>query len=137
MKPMNSKMIAVGAAALFVAVTGIQSLPAQQAPSVKRNIVLKQDMQVAGREAVMAFVEFPVGAAEGRHTHPAEVFGFVQEGELSLESEGKPTVSLKAGDVFYVAPGKIHQATNIANVKAKLAVVFVAEKGKPLTTPAK
>ncbi len=117
-----------------VGVIGNRALNAQQAPSVKRNILLKQDMSVPGREAVMALVEFPPGSAEGRHTHPAELYVFVLEGTISLENEGMPTVTLKAGDVFYIAPGKIHQAINNGNVTAKCAAVFVAEKGKPLTT---
>ncbi len=115
---------------------GISGLNAQQAPAVKRNVVLKQDMEIPGREAIMAFVELPPGSAEGRHTHPAEVFGFVLEGTVSLEREGQPTVTLKAGDVFTIPAGKIHQGANPGSTTAKLAAVFVAEKGKPLTTQA-
>jgi quercetin dioxygenase-like cupin family protein len=137
MKYLNLKGAAGRAVAVFVIVAGISVLNAQQAPSIKRSLVLKQDMEVPGREAVMAFVELPPGSAEGRHTHPAEAFVFVLEGEISLENEGKPTVMLKTGDVFHIASGKIHQAINNSNVTAKLAAVFVAEKGKPLTTPVK
>ena len=128
------RMITVVAA---LGLAGILGVHAQQPPTVKRNIVLKQDMSIPDREGVMALVELPPGAAEGRHTHPAEVFAFVLEGSISLENEGNPTVTLKAGDVFHIYPGKVHQATNIGTVTAKLAAVFVAEKGKPLTTPVK
>jgi hypothetical protein len=31
----------------------------------------------------------------------------------------------------------IHQAVNMGSAPARLAAVFIAEKGKPLTTPAK
>jgi quercetin dioxygenase-like cupin family protein len=136
MKKVMLMMVAISTVTLFVLGTGVPAEYAQQA-AVKRNIVLKQDMQIPEREVVMALVELPPGTAEGPHTHPAEVFAFVQEGTISLENEGKPTVVLKAGDVFYIAPGKIHQAINNGSVTAKLAAVFVAEKGKPLTTPAK
>lgn len=51
-------------------------------------------------------------------------------------SRGQKTVRLrsgrgrlKAGDHFYVAPGQVHQATNHGSTKAKLSVVFLAEKG--------
>jgi quercetin dioxygenase-like cupin family protein len=94
-------------------------------------------MSIPGREAVMALVELPAGSAEGKHTHPAEVYAFVQEGTVSLEIEGNPTATLKAGDVFHIPQGKVHQAINNGSVTAKLAAVFVAEKGKPLSTPAK
>lgn len=118
------------------ALTGTLALTAQQPPTVTRNIVLKQDMSIPDREGVMALVDLPAGAAEGKHTHPAEVFAFVLEGTITLEVEGNPTTTLKAGDVFHIAPGKIHQAINNGTVTAKLAAVFVAEKGKPLTTKA-
>jgi len=96
-----------------------------------------QDMGIPGHEGVMARVELPPGAAEGPHTHFAEVFAFVEEGEITLENEGHPTVTLKAGDVFHIAQGAVHQAINHGTTTAKLAAVFVAEKGKPLTTPVK
>lgn len=82
-------------------------------------------------------VELPAGSAEGRHTHPAELYVYVQEGTVSVEHEGKPTVSLKAGDVFSVAPGKIHQAINSSQSTAKLTAFFIAEKGKPLSAEAR
>jgi len=135
-----SKRILIGlgvCAAALAAVTGLSAAKADQAPAVKRTVLLKQDMEIPGREATMALVELPPGGAEGRHTHPAEVYVFVLEGTLSLEIEGKPTVTVKAGDVFNVPYGKIHQATNVGTTTAKAAAVFVAEKGKPLTTPAK
>ena len=127
------------AAALLLAVVATFALYAQnaQAPSVKRNIVLKQDMTTfPGHEAVMALVELPPGAAEGRHTHPAEVYVFVLQGTILQQFEGKPDTTLTAGDHFYVAPGQVHQAINKGTETVKLAAVFVAEKGKPLTTKA-
>lgn len=136
MRSLRWSGVARCAAAVVALAAGIPALNAQQAPAVKRNVVLKQDMEIPGREAIMALVELPPGGAEGRHTHAAEVFAFVLEGTISLEREGQPTVTLKAGDAFTIAAGKIHQATNPGSTTAKLAVVFVAEKGKPLTTQA-
>jgi quercetin dioxygenase-like cupin family protein len=124
-------MVVIGVAA---GAAGIQGLKAQTAPSVKRTILLKQDMTIPGREAVMALVELPPGGKEGRHTHPAEVYGFVQEGTITLEVQGQPTRTLKAGDVFSIPPETIHEGTNNGTVTARLSAVFVAEKGKPLTT---
>jgi quercetin dioxygenase-like cupin family protein len=134
MRFVNAQRAAIVVIALFVGAAGAQALDAQQAPAVKRSILLKQDSAIPGREGVMALVELPPGSQEGRHTHPAEVYAFVLEGTVSLEIEGQPTATLKAGDIFYLAPGKIHQAINNGKVTAKLAAVFVAEKGKPLTT---
>ena len=135
MKRVNSRLAAVVAVAVALGAAGIEGLKAQPAPSVKRTVLLKQDSTIPGREVVMALVELPPGATEGRHTHPAEVYGFVQEGTISLAVEGQETKTLKAGDVFSIAPGQVHEGTNKGTATVKLSVVFVAEKGKPLTTP--
>jgi quercetin dioxygenase-like cupin family protein len=137
MNLVTSRLARAIAVVAVVGMAGGLVLDARQAPAVKRNIVLKEDMSIPDREGVMLLVELPPGAAEGKHTHPAEVFAFVLEGTISLENEGKPTATLKAGDVFHVLPGKIHQAINDGSVTARLAVVFVAEKGKTLTTQVK
>jgi quercetin dioxygenase-like cupin family protein len=135
MKFTRSKIVVLCVFVVGVGAAGIGALKAQQAaPAVKRTVLLKQDMTIPGREAVMTLVELPPGATEGRHTHPAEVYVFVQEGAISLEREGKPTESLKAGDFFYIAPGQIHNGTNKGTATARLSAVFFAEKGKPLTT---
>jgi quercetin dioxygenase-like cupin family protein len=137
MNQICSRIVRVSAVVAVMAVAGGPALHSQQAPTVKRNILLREDMSNPDRQAVMVLVELPPGAAEGRHTHPAELYAFVLEGVIALESEGSPTATLKAGDVVHVAPGKVHQAVNNGNVTAKLVAVFVAEKGKPLSTPAK
>jgi quercetin dioxygenase-like cupin family protein len=130
----TSKIVRISLVVAAIGLVGGLALNAQPPAAVKRNIVLKQDMTIPDREGVMALVEIPVGAQEGKHTHFAEVYAFVLEGSISLENEGNPTVTVKAGEVFHILPGKIHNATNNGTVTAKLAAVFVAEKGKPLTT---
>jgi quercetin dioxygenase-like cupin family protein len=133
----SSKIVRICLVVALIGLAGGLALDAQQPPQVKRNVVFKQDMTLPNHEAVMALVELPPGSAEGNHTHPAEVYAFVQEGTISLETAGNPTVTLKAGDVFHILPGQVHQAINNGSVTARLAAVFVAEKGKPLTTQAK
>ena len=131
------RMAAVAAIAAVAGAAGISAMKAQAAPAVKRTVVLKQDTTIPGREVIMAVVEIPAGGAEGRHTHPAaEVYAFVQEGTMELEVEGQPTKTVKAGDVFSIPLGAIHQGINKGTATVKLSVVFVAEKGKPLTAPA-
>jgi quercetin dioxygenase-like cupin family protein len=131
-----SRGIATGIAIAILAAASGRGRAQQAGLPVKRTVLLKQDTTVPDCEAVMASVELPPRSTEGRHTHPAEVYGFVQEGTVTLEVEGMPTRSLKAGDVFTIAPGKIHQGSNNGAATARLSVVFFAEKGKPLTTPA-
>ena len=133
-KPGSRMTFAIG---LLAGVVGMSVLGAQQPPSAKRTVLLKKEMQIPGREAVMIITELPPGGSEGRHTHPAEVFVYVLEGSIAFEQEGSPSATYKAGDAFAIEPGKIHDGKNIGTAPSKALVVFVAEKGKPLRTDVK
>jgi len=124
-------------ASAVIGLSGAFSTSAQTPAGITRTMLLKQDSSIAGREGVIASVVLAPGAAEGRHTHHADVYGYVIEGSATIEKSGSPTVTLHAGEVFYIAAGVVHQGINNGKVPAKVVAVFVAEKGQPLTTPAK
>lgn len=137
MRSINWKtVVVVLAISLVTGIEGIGTLEAQTATAVKRTVLMRQDTAVPGREAVMVLVEMPPGSAEGKHTHPADLFVYVLEGTPTMEIAGQPPRTMKAGDVFTVASGLVHEGTNTGTAPAKVSAVFFAEKGKPLTTPA-
>jgi quercetin dioxygenase-like cupin family protein len=105
------------------------------AQEIQRKILLQQDGP-PGYQTVLTSVEIPVGVSETRHTHPGMLVLYVIEGTLALETEGRPRTTYKPGDSFYVEAGKIHQGINAGTVPVKIAATLVAEKGKPLSTPA-
>ena len=105
-----------------------------QQPTVQRKVLLQQDLTIPGYQAVLVSVEIPVGGREGRHTHPGSVLVYVEEGALTLDYEGKPTVTYKVGESFYVEPGKVHEGINRGTTPIKAVATFIVEKGKPLTT---
>jgi quercetin dioxygenase-like cupin family protein len=117
-----------------VAVVSAHVTHAQQAPTVKRTVLLQHDTSVPGYEAVLVSVEIPVGGREGRHTHPGTAMIHVVEGALTLDYEGKPTVTYKAGQSFFVDAGKVHEGINKESVPAKAIATFVVPKGQPITT---
>jgi quercetin dioxygenase-like cupin family protein len=113
---------------------GIQALNAQQ-PGFSRTVLQKGDISAPGREAVQVRAEFNPGAASGRHTHPGEELLYVLDGTLVLEVDGKPPVTLKAGDFSMVTAGTVHNGKNIGSGNAKVLATYIVEKGKPLATP--
>ena len=126
--------LAIGLAALFTSVT---SLPATaQEPTVQRKILLTHDLAIPGYQTVMGAVEIPPGGREGRHTHPGAVVVYIQEGVLTFDYEGNPTMTYKAGDSFFIEAGKMHEGINKGASPVKAVATFVVEKGKPLTSPA-
>jgi quercetin dioxygenase-like cupin family protein len=105
------------------------------AQEIQRKVLLQQDGP-AGYQTVLTSVEIPIGVNEIRHTHPGMLVVYVIEGTLALETEGRPRTTYKPGDSFFVESGKIHQGINTGNVPVKIIATLVAEKGKPLSTPA-
>jgi quercetin dioxygenase-like cupin family protein len=69
-----------------------------------------------------------------KHTHPGEEIIYVLAGSLAYEIEGKPPMTLKAGDVLFIPAGTIHAAKNVGNETASELATYVVEKGKPLLT---
>jgi quercetin dioxygenase-like cupin family protein len=106
----------------------------QAQTGVERKVLLQQDLTVPGYEAVLVGVTIAVGGREGRHTHAGTLVGQVQEGELTLEQQGLPTRTFKAGESFAVTPGQVHEGINNGKTPIKILVTVVNEKGKPLTT---
>jgi len=118
------------------ALAGIVAGIAAQQPGFKRTVVQQKDISVPGREAVTVIGEFQPGASPGRHTHPGEEISYVLEGSLLLEEDGKPAVTVTAGQAFLIPAGAIHNATNKGSGTARILATYIVEKGKPLATPA-
>jgi quercetin dioxygenase-like cupin family protein len=112
----------------------VAGLAAQQ-PGFKRTVLQQGNLSVPGREVVTAVAEFQAGATVGRHTHPGEEAGYVLEGTIVLEQEGKPSVTLGAGQTFLIPAGAVHNATNNGSAQARVLATYIVEKGKPLATP--
>jgi len=129
-------MVASIAIALLAGLWGMQRSRAET-PSFKRVELQRHDLSTPGREAVVARAEFQAGAVAPKHTHPGEEFGYVLEGELVVEIEGKPALKLKAGDSFFVPAGQVHSGKNTGKTAAAVLSTYIIEKDKPLATPVK
>jgi quercetin dioxygenase-like cupin family protein len=128
------RMAAVAGAALILG-TGLALNVAQsQQPGVKRTDLLRHDLGVAGREVVQVRVELAPGVAFPPHSHPGEEIAYVIEGELEYRLEGRPPVTLKAGEALFIPAGAVHAARNVGSVSAAELATYIVEKGKPLVS---
>jgi quercetin dioxygenase-like cupin family protein len=118
--------------AVALAVLTISCSSMAQQPVTKRIELQRHDISISGREAIQLRVDFAPGSKFGNHTHPGEEVIYVLEGLLEYEIEGKPTVTLKAGDVLFIPVGTIHSAKNIGTTNAAELGTFIVEKKKPL-----
>jgi quercetin dioxygenase-like cupin family protein len=114
----------------------LQGLRAQQ-PGIKRVDLQRHDLSAPGREVVQTRVEFDPGVESGKHWHPGEEIVYVLEGSLEYQVEGKPPVTLKAGDVLFIPAGTVHAAKNVGSEHGAELATYVVDKGKPLVVMVK
>jgi quercetin dioxygenase-like cupin family protein len=132
---MKTLRIIVAAAALLVA--NGSTLPVAQAHEVslgdiKRTNLLRSDLSAAGREVIQVLVEFGPGVSAVRHSHPGEELVYVTEGALEYQLDGRPPLTVKAGEVLFIPHGTPHAVKNVGSVKAAELATYIVEKGKPL-----
>ena len=77
-------------------------------------------------------VEFAPGVGAVRHSHPGEELVFVTEGSLEYQLDGRPPVTVKAGEVLFIPYGTPHAVINVGTGKAAELATYIVEKGKPL-----
>jgi quercetin dioxygenase-like cupin family protein len=131
------KATRVIAAASLIVGTAVALSAAQAQQGVKRTDLQQHDLSIPGREAIQVRVDIAPGVLAPRHTHFGEEIIYVLEGTLLYEVDGKPPVTLKAGDVLFIPNGASHSAKNVGSVNAAELATYVVEKGKPLVTPTK
>ena len=127
---MRTTRIITAAAAIVASGLAMHAAQAQQ--GVKRTDLQRHDLSAPGREAIQVRVDIGPGAAFPRHRHPGEEIVYVIEGSLVYEIDGKPPVTLKAGEVLFIPAGTIHAAKNVGTVNGAELATYVVEKGKPL-----
>lgn len=108
-----------------------QALLAQQA-GITRTDLMRHDLSVPGREVIQVLVEFAPGVSFPRHAHPGEELVYVVEGALEYQLEGKPPVTVKAGEVLFIPHGTPHAVKNVGSGKAAELATYIVEKGKSL-----
>jgi quercetin dioxygenase-like cupin family protein len=126
------------AVAVLIAASGLAPRLAEaQQPGIRRTELQRHDLSAPGREVVQVRVEFDPGVAFPRHNHPGEEIVNVLEGSLEYQVEGKAPVTLKAGDVLFIAAGAIHTARNVGRDNGSELATYIVEKGKPLVVVVK
>jgi len=135
------KMQGTLAAAALIAMLALSPFAARSEEislgDIKRTPLMKEDLSIPGREVVQVRVDFPEGVSAARHSHPGEELVYVIEGELEYQLDGRPPVTMKAGDVLLIPYGKPRAVKNVGSGNAAELATYIVEKGKPLLVPGK
>ena len=130
---MTIRSIRISGAALLMMIAGRGA----QQPAAKWKELQRHEIPGTPLEGVTTVIEIPTGGVSARHSHPGEDFGYVIEGTIVLQVDGKTPVTLRAGDVFLTERGRIHNARNIGPTIARAVDTYVIDKGKPGIIPAR
>ena len=106
-----------------------------QRPSAKWVELQRHDLADISREGVEMLIEIPPGVTTARHSHAGDNFGYLIQGTIVLQIDGKPPQTVKAGETFFTERGHIHNARNIGKIPAKAVDTYIVDKGKPVVIP--
>lgn len=122
--------------AALVSFTGLSQAADAQAMSwqqgLSRTDLIRQDLGAADREVIQARIDFEPGVTAPRHAHPGVEVAYVISGTLEYQLEGRPAVTLKAGDSLFIPAGVAHVAKNVGSDKGVELATYVVNKGQAL-----
>jgi quercetin dioxygenase-like cupin family protein len=116
-------------------------LEAQRGGSNSSKVVFQHDLPdltLKNWAATVVEVSYGPGDSSAAHRHPGITIAYVLEGEIRSKVGEGPEQTYTAGQMFLETPGELHAVSRNASTTrpAKLLAILLAEKGKPLTTPA-
>lgn len=139
MSPMTTRVLAVaGMLSLLSAAPGASQ---ERQGVISHPALLKMLLpNTANLEVAVYETEYAPGGINPRHLHPAAITFYVLSGTGVWQEEGKPPVTLKAGDSLFVPAGTIHSHWNpSASERLRFLEFIVSEKdkGRSIPQPAK
>jgi quercetin dioxygenase-like cupin family protein len=106
-------------------------------PLMRSEPLLKRVLpDTANQEVSVYETEYAPGGINPRHLHPSAITFYVLSGTGVWQEEGKPPVTLKAGDSLFVPAGTIHSHWNPSTTdRLRFLGFMVAEKDKGQSIP--
>ena len=111
-----------------------------QATGLKVTTVLQASTTPAGQpiqfplfrnQFIVRLIEMAPGSQVGRHMHPIPVLLYIMEGEFTVEADGQPARTYKAGQAAVEVVNTWHNGFNRGTVPAKFLVIYAGEEGRP------
>lgn len=113
-----------------------RGVQAQQSAIKRTPLMTVDEPGAAGHEAIMGIAEIPADGTSGRHYHHGVEIGYVLDGTLVIEHQGRSVQTVKAGEPFRIDANAAHEA-KASGSATRILTVHMVEKGKPLAEPVK
>jgi len=144
MKQLRNVLVLALAGAFAAGAIGIPTVYAQDKKEQDRKEYVPQNVQreklkegpLHGTDGKMIHIErmaFPPGWVGGKHYHAGPVFVYVLKGTFSIEEEGKPRQTFKAGQL-YEEPIQTPMQAKVAETDGPVEILLiqVSKEGEPL-----
>jgi quercetin dioxygenase-like cupin family protein len=82
-----------------------------------------------------AILTLPPGAATGWHTHGVPVFGYILDGELTVDYGDKGNRVYRAGEALLEAIQVAHNGRNTGSDPMRILAVFMGVEGSSISVP--
>lgn len=94
------------------------------------------DPTMPGKEFRVLQTTYAPGGQNPKHYHTSHVVFYVLEGSGIWQEDGKPPVTLKAGETLHVRPGMVHAHRNASATDKLVFLEFViVDKAQRSTVP--
>jgi quercetin dioxygenase-like cupin family protein len=138
---MNVRCVRLPGLAAFLLACPLPAMaetPSSAPAAAVQQLAGKDVVGVPGKQLLMLTVEYPPGGASSPHRHDAQVFVYVLEGEVTMQVEGSPAVTLRPGQTFYEKPDDVHLVSANASktAPAKILVFILKDKNAPVSRSA-
>ena len=118
-----------------------QSVVSQERPGITHAPLLKSELpNTPGQEVIVWDTQYAPGAINPRHLHPAAITFHLLSGPGVWQEDGKPPVTLHAGDSLFVPAGTIHAHWNPSTTEPLRFLEFIVadkDKGRAIPQPPK
>jgi quercetin dioxygenase-like cupin family protein len=132
---MNRRIAFNGIAGLAVAALVSKAQAPKRGPVFEHDL---PDLTLHGWSVTAVEVQYAPAGSSTAHRHPGLTFAYVLEGEIVSRVGDEPEKTYATGEMWMETPGQLHAVSRNASPTkpARLLAILLAEKGKPLTTPA-
>jgi len=136
---MRRVVLGIAAAGLLAVLQGERAAGQERRGVIPHAPLLKMILPgTANQEVAVYETEYAPGGINPRHLHPAAITFHVLSGTGAWQEEGKPPMTLHAGDSLFVAAGTIHSHWNpsaIDNLRFLEFIVAEKDKGRSIPQP--
>jgi len=136
---MRRVVLGIAAAGLLAMLQGERAAGQERRGVIPHAPLLKMILPgTANQEVAVYETEYAPGGINPRHLHPAAITFHVLSGTGVWQEEGKPPMTLHAGDSLFVAAGTIHSHWNpsaIDNLRFLEFIVAEKDKGRSIPQP--